>query len=65
MFEFIRKAAHNHPLTIKYSDTLKAFTVVLKNVAIFYVGELEECEEFVQGYNDYVTSFHHKLMKVS
>ena len=54
MFELIRKIVNDSPLVVQYSKVLKNYTVVFKDIAILYVGDEEECEEFVNGYQKHL-----------
>ncbi|HCX22412.1 MAG: hypothetical protein CMB80_32790 [Flammeovirgaceae bacterium] len=65
MFELIRKIVNDSPLVVQYSKVLKNYTVVFKDIAILYVGDEEECEEFVNGYQKHLTSVNYQYLRVS
>lgn len=65
MFELIRKIVKDHPLEVKYSESLHNFTVIYKDIAILYVGNAEECETFIAEYEQYLISVNQPIPRVS
>ncbi len=65
MFELIRKIVKDSPLEVKYSKTLNNFTVLYKNIAILYVGDEQECKEFVRGYEQHISGINFQFDRLN